>query len=47
MTKYAGWGMKAVTDIPGHFCLGFFAEKERSAVDVKGEFCIKMARVSG
>jgi hypothetical protein len=36
--------MKAVTDIPSQFCLGFFAEKERSAVEVKGEFCIKMGR---
>jgi hypothetical protein len=42
LTKYAGIGLKAATDIPKDFCLGFFKKNKMSPTYVEGFYNVKM-----
>lgn len=44
MTRYAGWGLQAVTAIPNKFQLGFFKIKNKSNVYVDGFYNFKIGK---
>ena len=44
LTKYAIWGLKAITDIPKGFRLGYFAKKQTSKTFVEGFYNIALSK---
>lgn len=44
LTKYAVWGLKAITDIPKGFCLGYFVKKQTSTKFIEGFYNIALSK---
>ena len=39
LTKYAGWGLKALTHIPANRCIGYFKKERMSKTPIVGRYC--------
>ena len=44
LTKYAGWGLKALTDIPKGFQLGYFIQKSLSKTPVRDHYNLELRK---